>query len=731
MADNNNNQVQVEVNQDSAAADADHVVCRLVCTTHDFGGQIVLNHEKPGKQEWKFGRDQSCDVWLGHSKRISKVHFVIWVNGKDDTVLIKDVSTNGTTLNKVKLSKGQGYILAQGDEISAGMGVAEDVICFAVFLKRSSTQTPQDGIHALYDLRSGVLGQGAFAVVKRAVERATGDHYAVKIIDKKKVMSGMAVKREIDILKAVQHENIVSLKEFFEDKRSYYLVMDLVEGGDLMDFVSANGAIPEDPAREIARQVFAAVAHMHSMSISHRDIKPDNILIAQDEPVIVKVSDFGLAKIAKSGTHLQTFCGTLAYLAPEVLARKSDNTKSIVYSDKVDIWSIGCMLYVLLTGYLPFPQNTQQALYKSILNGQFSTDILKEHNVSDEGIEFIRTILQVDPISRPSAEDALKLPWLLEDSEFEFSADQATDQPGPLSRSLSQLEVKETAPTEAGKENLPNDGEAVPATAKVAAAPSMKFSMNSKNVPGLDDDRMEDDAEESDKDGDDIEKAIKAANNSARPNEVNSFVMQSSVNNSSPMQVGQFISVVRDLEVDSENNDFPAGTWMIFQTLGESIPHRDIYFTQPKMFFGRMPTASIDVAINETRISKQHCVVYQEEDTKQNSPSFCRVWLADTSTNGCYINKQPIRSGHKAQLQEGDEVYMFWDVKANKLLGFTVHFIDQQHFSGRPSNENLITPTGTIPGNEALSAIPETPENYEKEQSQTKRAYRVSSIVFS
>ena len=715
-------------------------LCRLVCTTHDFGGQVILNHEKVGKQEWKFGRDKQCDVWLGHSKRISKVHFVIWVNGKDDTVLIKDVSTNGTMLNRIKLTKNQGYILAQGDEITAGMGVTEDIITFVVFLPRRPRSTPEEGIHALYDLRSGVLGQGAFAVVKRAVERATGDHYAVKIIDKKKVMSGMAVQREIDILKKIQHNNIVSLKAFFEDSRSYYLVMDLVEGGDLMDFVTNNGPIPEDATREIARQVFTAVAYMHSISISHRDIKPDNILIAQDEPVIVKVSDFGLAKIAKSGTHLQTFCGTLAYLAPEVLARKHDNTKSIVYSDKVDIWSIGCMLYVLLTGYLPFPQNTQHALYRSILAGDFSTETLKEHVVSDEGINFIKTILQVDPNIRPSAADALKLPWLLEGSE------QADDEPeseleepttaAPLARSMSQLGMKDEQPSggAVGNENgdgsnkAPDNIDDVPSTALIDNGP--KSSMINASAPPLDEDRMEDDGEESDKDGEDIENVIKAQC-SQRVNEVNSSIMQSMIQNSSPIQGAPFISVVRDLEIDSQNTDFPLGTWMIFQTLGESIPHRDIYFTQPKITFGRVPSSAVDVAINESRMSKNHCVIFQEEGNQDDSQEFCRVWLADTSTNGCYINDKQIRSGNRAMLQDGDKIYMFWDPKANKLLGFTVHFIDNQAFSRRPTQEVIIEPTKFIPGNEALAAIPEAPESYEAIQPENsgKRAFRVRNFL--
>lgn len=328
------------------------------------------------------------------------------------------------------MAKSKEYILAQGDEITIGSGVENEVTQFIVTLPGNSLgQPPTDGVHAHYDMRSEVLGQGAFAVVKKAIERATGNPYAIKVIDKKKVMAGVAVEREIDILKKLQHEYVVGLKDFFEDSNNYYLVMDLVTGGDLMDFVTTNGPIPEEPSREIARQVLCAVDYVHSLGISHRDIKPDNILIAQDEPVIVRVSDFGLAKITKSGSQLQTFCGTLAYLAPEIMAKKhSDNSSTIVYSNKVDVWSIGCMLYVILTGYLPFNNSTQQALYQSVLSGKFAMEPLGEQYISDSCIAFLRYILAVDPSKRPSAKEALAHPWFTE-YVFDDSQNQGESQP--------------------------------------------------------------------------------------------------------------------------------------------------------------------------------------------------------------------------------------------------------------------------------------------------------------
>lgn len=316
-------------------------------------------------------------------------------------------------MNGCRVEKNQQYILAQGDEITIGSGVKGEEVTFLLTLP-GKFKPATSGIHAHYDLRSQVIGRGAFAHVKKAIERASGDEYAVKIIDKKKVMTGVAVEREIDILKKLKHEYIVGLRDFYEDANNYYLVMDLITGGDLMEFVTENGAIPEEPAREIARQVLLAVKYVHSLGISHRDIKPDNILIAQDEPVIVKVSDFGLAKISRSGSQLQTFCGTMAYLAPEIMARKQDNTISAVYSNKVDIWSIGCMLYVILTTYLPFINTTQAILCHNVTTGNFVMEPLLKYGVSKTGINFLRSLLTVDPRKRPSSEEALNHPWFNE-----------------------------------------------------------------------------------------------------------------------------------------------------------------------------------------------------------------------------------------------------------------------------------------------------------------------------
>ncbi|ODQ56656.1 hypothetical protein WICANDRAFT_98271, partial [Wickerhamomyces anomalus NRRL Y-366-8] len=221
------------------------------------------------------------------------------------------------------------------------------------------------------------------------------------------------VSRELEILRRLDHPGIVRLRGFYEDDDSYYLVMEFVPGGDLMDFVAAHGAVGEEAAKEICKQILQAIQYVHSLEISHRDLKPDNILIAQDDPVLVKITDFGLAKISDTGTFMKTFCGTLAYVAPEVIdGRLSKITDSNKYSSLVDMWSLGCLVYVILTAHLPFSGSTQDQLYKQIQQGSYHEPPLKEAGVSKEARSFLDSLLQVDPRFRLTASAALSHPWI-------------------------------------------------------------------------------------------------------------------------------------------------------------------------------------------------------------------------------------------------------------------------------------------------------------------------------
>lgn len=430
------------------------VVVRLMGTTvgDSFHIDVKLRDSKLVKgevREWTFGRNKnSCTYALPmESTRISNKHFKLSITSdlnKDGKLMIQDTSTNGTWLNNSKLDKLKNYILTQGDEISVGNGVPKDVIKFVVHLP-VIREREQGGIHKDFIVNDQVVGSGAFATVKKAIERSTGETFAVKIISKRKAFtSGLdGVTRELNILKNLDHPNIVKLKAFYEDDTDYYIVMEYVPGGDLMDFIAAYGAIEETPSKEIARQIIEAIDHVHSKGISHRDLKPDNVLIAHDDPVVVKITDFGLAKSKESEGTMKTFCGTLAYLAPEVLSNKRTNVKKRYlgngkvkedsYSNKVDMWSIGCLLFVIMTGHLPFSGATQEQMFANISNGEFHEKSLIQKGVSPEGRDFITRLIEPDVELRLDAKQALRHPWLkMGDSSSGISQSQST-------RVLSQI----------------------------------------------------------------------------------------------------------------------------------------------------------------------------------------------------------------------------------------------------------------------------------------------------
>ncbi|XP_018847947.1 CBL-interacting serine/threonine-protein kinase 12-like [Juglans regia] len=213
-----------------------------------------------------------------------------------------------------------------------------------------------------------LLGHGTFAKVYHARNVKTDESVAIKVIDKEKILKGgliAHIKREISILRRVRHPNIVQLFEVMATKSKIYFVMEFVRGGELFNKV-AKGRLKEDVARKYFQQLISAVGFCHSRGVFHRDLKPENLLL--DENGDLKVSDFGLSAVSdqiRQDGLFHTFCGTPAYVAPEVLARKGYE------ASKVDIWSCGVILFVLMAGYLPFHDQNIMAMYKKIYKGEF------------------------------------------------------------------------------------------------------------------------------------------------------------------------------------------------------------------------------------------------------------------------------------------------------------------------------------------------------------------------
>ncbi|XP_043707729.1 CBL-interacting serine/threonine-protein kinase 14-like [Telopea speciosissima] len=226
---------------------------------------------------------------------------------------------------------------------------------------------PENALFGKYEV-GRLLGCGAFAKVYHARNIRTGQSVAIKAISKQKIIKGGLVshlKREISIMHRLRHPHIVKLYEVLATKTKIYFVMEFIKGGELFAKV-AKGRLNEDLNRRYFQQLIYAVGYCHSHGIFHRDLKPENVLI--DECGDLKVADFGLSALTeqiRDDGLLHTLCGTPAYVAPEILAKKGYD------GDKIDIWSCGIILYVLNAGYLPFNDPNLMKMYKKIYRGEF------------------------------------------------------------------------------------------------------------------------------------------------------------------------------------------------------------------------------------------------------------------------------------------------------------------------------------------------------------------------
>ncbi|KAJ8900744.1 hypothetical protein NDN08_000045 [Rhodosorus marinus] len=208
------------------------------------------------------------------------------------------------------------------------------------------------------------LGTGTFGKVKLAKHKETNVEYAIKILDKKDIKEQeltINVRREIAIMKALNHENIVNLREVLSSKHKLYIVMDLVRGGELFEMIEKKGELDEKTARKYFQQLVDGIEYCHRRGVFHRDLKPENLLL--DENGILKITDFGVSSVKKrEGDMLFTAVGTPYYCAPEILL----NSPQGYNGEKVDTWSCGVILYLLLVGDLPFQHDEMNVLYEMI-----------------------------------------------------------------------------------------------------------------------------------------------------------------------------------------------------------------------------------------------------------------------------------------------------------------------------------------------------------------------------
>lgn len=292
--------------------------------------------------------------------------------------------------------------------------------------------------------------------------------------------------------------HIVGCKESYEDEKNLYIVMEFVGGGDLSDYLKIHMFMQEDKVKEVSRQVLRGIEYVHGMGISHRDLKPDNILVVTEDPLVVKISDFGLAKMVQSeDTFLRTFCGTMLYLAPEVypgytaaiVANKNsvkrkrnpreeagreggrNDKQKRRYNQAVDMWSLGCVIHMLLTGKTPFEGKNADDMLRIISKGYTNTGLLEKAlgRECNEAKDFLKRLLQVNPAMRMHEQDALQHEWLKVDTP-PSSMEQDEDE------DLNDLSYVEAGSMLASNKPVSEDGEMAEEWQKVSVDPVWKSS---------------------------------------------------------------------------------------------------------------------------------------------------------------------------------------------------------------------------------------------------------------
>ena len=258
-----------------------------------------------------------------------------------------------------------------------------------------------------------VLGTGYYGTVRECRHRQTGQTYAVKTINKAKMQRLDPLRREVDLLAAMEHPAIMRLVGVYEDKYYVHIVTEKCSGGELFDKIvertTEEGCFDEHSAARIIKSLLEAVAYLHANGIVHRDIKPENILFeTQEEDSPIKLIDFGLSRRHVQGMepNLSNPVGTPYYMSNECLECN--------YSAPTDIWSIGIITYILLCGYAPFSGDDDYEIFQAISVGNLYFPPSEWMSKSPLCIDFIKCLLRRDPMKRYTAQEALMHPWILE-----------------------------------------------------------------------------------------------------------------------------------------------------------------------------------------------------------------------------------------------------------------------------------------------------------------------------
>ncbi|KAK0225314.1 kinase-like domain-containing protein [Armillaria fumosa] len=375
------------------------------------------------------GRHPQTNHFILPGQRISNNHCeILW---EDKSVVLTDLSSNGTWINGELVGKGNKRLLRDGNQIAFGSPIAQGSEDYRFTFRTHTTdlrEYDRGEMYRHYEI-AHVLGSGGYGTVSKGMCLATGEWVAIKVISQKSFTSGFVERkvnmaREVTIMSNLGHPNICELKNAFyhEHDGSLNLVMELVSGGDLHSYMQAGMVEDESSAKFIIWQICDALGYMHSRGVTHRDIKPANVLLSEDLPPIVKLTDFGLAKVVDDHTMLrvkspspcfreadvlyQSGWGTPPYLAPEVYQYKG-------YDHLVDSWGVGCILFDMLTNHKPINLPSKDPRrYEENWDPLIPWPVLIDAEVAEKAKEFTWLLLRSEPKERMTMKNAVKHEWM-------------------------------------------------------------------------------------------------------------------------------------------------------------------------------------------------------------------------------------------------------------------------------------------------------------------------------
>ncbi|ETV96387.1 CAMK/CAMK1 protein kinase [Aphanomyces invadans] len=261
-----------------------------------------------------------------------------------------------------------------------------------------------------YTLKA-IIGNGSTSVCHLCEENTTKKQFACKVIDKRAIQSKSddlleQFQVEIQVLQSLDHPNIIHMEDVYQTDSRICMVTELMEGGELFDYVVQKGTLSEVEASCLVRKITSALAYMHACGVVHRDLKPENVLLTSPSPnAEIKIIDFGLAKLLHN-SQTRSFLGTRGYLAPEMLRRQS-------YSKSIDVWALGVIVYVLLCGCLPFIDDGSKIHSDKAARAKFGLRFPRwASGLSESAKDLLRHLLEVDSDKRYTAEQACLHPWV-------------------------------------------------------------------------------------------------------------------------------------------------------------------------------------------------------------------------------------------------------------------------------------------------------------------------------